>query len=795
MTSHTPWSQNEVEKTSKEEQAEQLKALFASYDTDGSGSLNREEMAVVFKETGGAWNEEDLGKMFDIVDADGSGTVCYAEYVDWLLDSSDSSEGEEDEQLPDPPKAAIRRSQRQSLLVAKDCIEIRFELDYYAIDHDKFKADLTQNFVVLGLSKADADSLIIKLRAGSTIAAIYGDVNTLANLRKLDLRKLNVMGATCNPVSPEGCGYPASPPARHTILPPAGSVPTENVEKQLRLALLKCFVFASLTEETLATVVAAMKLREVSAGSTVVDGQVTEGDDRIAAFVSMTGRLQALDCKKNSPTSMYVVPWQYFCDTSLLCKTTQYERIEAKTDAKIWAIDVGTFKKLLVEPWKQVRKNQMRLVGKVAILADLSTDAKRTIADTSRATYFTAGTNIVKEGEENTNFYIVEQGKCKALHQGNTLFTYGPSSYFGELAFLNKAARTADVVAAEDTRLLVLNAKPLSTILKRLHAMKDKSALDQIQSQRKTEDGDSDGDSADEDDEIDDEAYEKTLTSHLRRIRTNGFIVGRASTMPEGWTPPRIEKTADQQAMIKASLASHFMFAAVDSTSLETVILAFQQRLAGKDEVLVEEGDAAVGSDPAIFVLEDGHLQSHKTGVDGAMCSYDKRGDCVVDLGLVHDWPRPQTVKAVEASRLWSLDRATYHALVKNSWQEAAERVRKFLDHVPLLRGLREDEMTRLCSIIQRRTYSQGDRVVKQFEKGSEFYIVEAGGCEARRNDVALMQYSVGAYFGELILLSEAPRDADVFVTEVGTKLLVIDMDAFNRVLCVSKVRVTHRVT
>lgn len=71
---------------------------------------------------------------------------------------------------------------------------------------------------------------------------------------------------------------------------------------------------------------------------------------------------------------------------------------------------------------------------------------------------------VVKEGESGEAFYVILAGAVaitKALDQGRVellnVLTHG--DYFGELALLNAAARSASVTTLEPTRLMVITAK------------------------------------------------------------------------------------------------------------------------------------------------------------------------------------------------------------------------------------------------------------------------------------------------------------------------------------------------
>ncbi|MEP6973408.1 MAG: cyclic nucleotide-binding domain-containing protein [Actinomycetota bacterium] len=68
-----------------------------------------------------------------------------------------------------------------------------------------------------------------------------------------------------------------------------------------------------------------------------------------------------------------------------------------------------------------------------------------------------AGTVIVQEGAAGDRFYLVGEGKVDVTIGGERRRELGPGSYFGEIALLRDAPRTATVAAITDCRLLTLD--------------------------------------------------------------------------------------------------------------------------------------------------------------------------------------------------------------------------------------------------------------------------------------------------------------------------------------------------
>ena len=71
---------------------------------------------------------------------------------------------------------------------------------------------------------------------------------------------------------------------------------------------------------------------------------------------------------------------------------------------------------------------------------------------------FNSGDAIVRKGEEAVGFYLVLDGAVEIRSDGNTLSRLGPGQFFGEMSVVDAQPRSADVVAVEPSRVLILSA-------------------------------------------------------------------------------------------------------------------------------------------------------------------------------------------------------------------------------------------------------------------------------------------------------------------------------------------------
>jgi CRP-like cAMP-binding protein len=98
------------------------------------------------------------------------------------------------------------------------------------------------------------------------------------------------------------------------------------------------------------------------------------------------------------------------------------------------------------------------LIRGVPLFSDLDDKTVRQLAGEFIERHFDEGTAITTEGVDGLNFFIVATGEASVTVHGNLVGTLGPGASFGEVALVDRSARSATVTT---TTPMVAYALPI----------------------------------------------------------------------------------------------------------------------------------------------------------------------------------------------------------------------------------------------------------------------------------------------------------------------------------------------
>jgi cAMP-dependent protein kinase regulator len=243
---------------------------------------------------------------------------------------------------------------------------------------------------------------------------------------------------------------------------------------RLRKAVASNFLFSQLDEESFNTVLDALVEKSIPAQNIKVITQGDEGDyfyvierGDFDIYINPTGALQpGQEGMGNKITT--IGPGGSFGELALMYNAPRAATVvSASKGGLLWALDRITFRRILMTSAFEKRKMYEGFLEEVPLLSSLKPYERAKIADALETVKFSAGNNIITEGEPGDAFYLLEAGDATAYRHGidHPVKEYTRGDFFGELALLDDQPRAASVVAKSDVKVAKLGRDGFKRLL------------------------------------------------------------------------------------------------------------------------------------------------------------------------------------------------------------------------------------------------------------------------------------------------------------------------------------------
>jgi len=270
------------------------------------------------------------------------------------------------------------------------------------------------------------------------------------------------------------------------------AVKTKSLAHRRELAanLRKCFVFESMGDEELAAVVDAFSKKGVPAREfCIAKGSVGETFFVVheGTFRNIIDGTEVGEFHKGDS----------FGELSLLHTTRRDVGVMAVEDpCSVWTIDRDVFRKTLAIHHQSKRRKLAKWFQKVPLLSKLKPGELMNLVDSVRTANYSAGQRVVKAGEKQMTFFMIQSGKLRAGSRSQGQGTssvdgaeseeYESGQFFGEMALVGGHVVEKDVNAVGQSTLLALDVATFEAVLgpymKLLEAHYNVAVLSQVPS-------------------------------------------------------------------------------------------------------------------------------------------------------------------------------------------------------------------------------------------------------------------------------------------------------------------------
>jgi len=325
-----------------------------------------------------------------------------------------------------------------------------------------------------------------------------------------------------------------------------------------------------------------------------------------------------------------------------------------------------------------------------------------------------AGETIIAKGDNGNCFYIVESGTFTFKVNGRLVGTCEKHDSFGEVALLYSTPRAATVTAKTNSKVWVLDRVTFRSIIAQLT-----------------------------------EAQRQECMDNLKRV-------------------PLLESLTDKQLGILAD--------AVQVVKFDANCQILRKGQLGNIFYLITEGevickDVGFGKNMANRHLGPGDYFGEGALLTGEQCAAN--------------------VTAVTDVTVLSLDREELQ-LHLDPLPDLLDRNlnMRVLSSVPVLSNLTDEELYGVVELFKPLEFDAGKTIIKQGDQGNTFYIIKSGlalvtqraertsGGKTTYYSIEIATLSAGDYFGEMALLNDEPRQANV-IAQDKVECFVCRRDAF----------------
>jgi CRP/FNR family transcriptional regulator, cyclic AMP receptor protein len=120
------------------------------------------------------------------------------------------------------------------------------------------------------------------------------------------------------------------------------------------------------------------------------------------------------------------------------------------------------------------RDAKVELIRRAPLFSRCSKQELRSVAAVADEIDLPEGRELTREGDRGREFFVLIEGTADVRRKGRKVNTMRGGDFFGEIALVSGAPRTATVTATSPVRALVLTDRDFRTLLKETPSMQFK---------------------------------------------------------------------------------------------------------------------------------------------------------------------------------------------------------------------------------------------------------------------------------------------------------------------------------
>lgn len=366
-----------------------------------------------------------------------------------------------------------------------------------------------------------------------------------------------------------------------------------------------------------------------------------------------------------------------------------------------------------------VHAAKMKILESVEVINGLEKSELHELAKNLQSKHYEKGACLMSYGEFGTEMFIIVKGSCSVLSEdGIKVAELGPGDYVGEMALLERKQRNATVECLEYCETLVANKPLFDNIL---------GHSTQVKFNKRTAKR---------------HAVLTVFKEDLEDEKKGGVRV--------------VPKTKEEVDWLLECVAHNVLFSGLDIRTRKNVINCMYKEKVAEGVELINQGDCNAET---FYIIESGKfaIEIDEKEVD----CYDK-GKCFGELALMHDAPRAATVRALEDSVIWTMERHAFRNVLKYGDEKAHKQRVSWLSKVDLLKNLTWRQLGMISTAFEERSYKKDEVIIKDGDSGDRFYMIMQGEVVWKTSSGENGRRGPGEYFGERALINNTTRNATI---------------------------------
>lgn len=239
------------------------------------------------------------------------------------------------------------------------------------------------------------------------------------------------------------------------------------------------------------------------------------------------------------------------------------------------------------------------------------------------------------------------------------------------------------------------------------------------------------------------------------------------------------KSSADRSQEIQAALSKVSILAGLQPDQIAKVSEVVEIIVFDKGQTIIKKG-----SEGNIFYMVKSGTVRVNDGGDGTFNEHTLgAGHYFGERALITGEPRAANVIADTKCLIMALDRESFNSVLGPLRDVVDHNLNmRVLENIPLFENLTPREKSKVSRSFEFETFTEGQVIIREGDKGRKFYIIKEGTAKVMKGDNEVAKLESGQYFGEMALLDDEERKASIIAVE-AVECFVLDRPTFNRIM------------